>query len=75
MNHVITHCSGEDIAIQHNSNDKPFTSKRIVCKKRDTCQRYLAYLDLVNCDSVMIPFAIAQECIEHNFKIYLETKQ
>ena len=40
MNHDITHCSGTNNFLDENA--------KIICPKRNTCHRYIAYIDLEN---------------------------
>ena len=75
MNHDITHCSGTDITF---SNDKQrFVEGKVICDRRDTCHRYIAYLDLFNIeDSVLVSMNLSpKNCIDNSYDMYLkETK-
>jgi hypothetical protein len=76
MNHDLSHCSSEDIIIEHDDKDKPFVKRRVVCPKRDTCHRYKAYLDIPNVkDQTLFSMILAQGCVENNYNLYWEDKE
>lgn len=76
MNHDLSHCSSEDIIIEHDDKDKPFVKGRIVCPKRDTCHRYKAYLDIPNVTVIaLFSMIMAQECVENNYNLYWEDEE
>ena len=75
MNHDITHCSGEDIRIHTDENGKPFTTGRCICDKRESCHRYIAYLDLPNSESGLYSMMFAQDCVDDNHIMYWEEEK
>ena len=63
MNHDIAHCKGE-YKLPRNHHDT--LSVTVTCEKRDTCRRYLAYID---------DFFDPEECIDLDHDRYLEEKK
>lgn len=79
MNHDISHCSGMDILIEPEfirNKKKPFVKGRIVCPKKDTCHRHIAWLDLMKSnESIMVSMTFPADCINENYKLYWEDKE
>lgn len=62
MNHDITHCSGEyQLAF----------GIKVVCEKRSTCHRYIAYLEAKNLEWA-VSMCYTLDCITKKHALYWE---
>lgn len=67
MNHDITHCSGHDLM--------GTTLKPVVCEKRDTCHRYLAYLDAKATNCKLFSSLMPSYCMNEDHNMYWPEEQ
>ncbi|MCR5588033.1 MAG: hypothetical protein K6F72_00270 [Bacteroidales bacterium] len=75
MNHDIAHCKGE-FKIPRNHHDT--LSVTVTCDKRDTCRRFLAYIDTLTANllpCIPLSFLTPEECINLDHDRYLEEKE
>ena len=66
MNHDIKHCTGHDLM--------GTTQAPVICSKRETCHRYIAYQELGEKESYQNYMLKPYNCMNDNHYMYWEEK-
>lgn len=75
MNHDLAHCTGEGVVFAPAPYTKTKPPQDLVCEKKWSCKRYLAYRELTGAEKYDISFISAVECIKNDHKLFKEHKQ